>query len=179
MTEHSANHNLVATFGDAASGRSALDALTGEGIEDSKMSYLARGDEIRAEREHVREDAEEVPAETAKGAAAGGTAGAVAGGAAGALISIAVPGIGPALGAGIWAAVAGGAAAGATAGGVWGGLKKMWDERYEDAIREGRALVGVHSDDEGDVIRARKLLLESGAQRVDRFDAHGHPVQEP
>jgi hypothetical protein len=104
----------------------------------------------------------------AAGTAAGGIAGFVAGAAA-----FGIPGIGPAVGAGIWAATASGAVAGAVVGGVMGGIQETWAARYEDAVKEGRVLVGVHSDDADEIESAEKTLREAGAERTDRFDSEG------
>ena len=54
-----------------------------------------------------------------------------------------------------------------------GGIQETWAARYDDAVKEGRVLVGVHSDDAGEIDSAEKVLRESGAERTDRFDSKG------
>jgi hypothetical protein len=163
-----APYNVIATFRDVGQAREAVLALRNQHFEEEHISLLSRA-------------AEELPTEvagrSAKSAAAGGAAGGVAGLLAGAA-AFAIPGVGPAVGAGIWAAagIAGGAAAGATAGGVAGGITKMWEERYQDAVTEGSVLIGVHHADARIVEQAAGLLQRQGPDRVDLFDAEGHPI---
>jgi hypothetical protein len=52
----------------------------------------------------------------------------------------------------------------------------MWEERYQDAVTEGSILIGVHHDDARIVESAAGLLQRQGPDRVDLFDAEGHPI---
>ena len=178
MSSTWAPHNVIATYLDGGQAKQALNALKNQHY--SEMSFLSRSDEELASQNVLKDEAEEVPAEvasrSAKGAAAGGAAGGLVGLVAGG-VAFAIPGVGPAVGAGIWAATAGGVAAGATAGGVAGGITMMWEERYEDAVREGSILVGVHSADAGRVQLAAGLLKRQGPDRLDVFDAEGKPIE--
>ena len=181
MAEALAPYNVIATFSDVGQAREAVSALRNQHYEEEHISLLSRSAEKRVSQEVARDEAEELPGEvagsSAKSAAAGGAAGGVAGLIAGAA-AFAIPGVGPAVGAGIWAAagVAGGATAGAAAGGVAGGISKMWEERYQDAVTEGSILIGVHHDDAHLVEQAAGLLQRQGPDRLDLFDAEGHPI---
>ena len=103
----------------------------------------------------------------------GGAAGFIAG-----AIAFGIPGIGPAVGAGIWAATAGAAAAGATAGGLVGAFGHMWDAQYRDMMREGRTLVGAHTDDRDRADRAYALLQQFHPVHLAHFDAEGAVIHE-
>ena len=111
---------------------------------------------------------------SAEGAAIGAGTGTVIGGVLGWLVGIGMltlPGIGPLLAAGPIVAALSGAAVGGTVGGVAGGLTGLGfsdDEvnRYLGRIKEGHALVAVHSDDEAELARARTLFLAHGAEIV-------------
>src|SRR6476469_2669981 len=111
---------------------------------------------------------------SAEGAAIGAGTGGVIGGVLGWLVGIgmlALPGIGPLLVAGPIVAAMSGAAVGGTVGGVAGGLTGLGfidDEvnRYLGRIKEGHALVAVHSDDAAELDRARDLFARFGGEIV-------------
>jgi hypothetical protein len=111
---------------------------------------------------------------SAEGAAIGAGTGGVIGGVLGWLVGIgmlALPGIGPLLVAGPIVAALSGAAVGGTVGGVAGGLTGLGfsdDEvnRYLGRIKEGHALVAVHSDDAAELERARQLFIQHGGEIV-------------
>jgi hypothetical protein len=111
---------------------------------------------------------------SAEGAAIGAGTGGVIGGVLGWLAGIgalALPGIGPLLAAGPIVAAISGAAVGGTVGGLAGGLTGLGfsdDEvnRYLGRIKEGHALVAVHSDDSSELERARDLFVRFGGEIV-------------
>lgn len=181
-------HNVIATFPDGDAARAAVERLHEEGVDGQRISFLepAPGaSEETGEGEQLASgtSTEEVPKDVplqaggraAAGAAGGGAAGFLAG-----LVAFGIPGAGPVLGAGVWAATAAGATAGGVAGGVSGGITKMWELHYRDAVMNGSALVGVHSDDSQEVHKASVLLAESSPQpvRVDNIDAEGNLLDE-
>jgi hypothetical protein len=171
-----ARHNVIATYLEPESADRAVRSLEREGVDRSNISLLGQEDRLAVYQAEEEAESEELPKGVAKGVAATSAAGTAAGGIAGFIAGAAafgIPGIGPAVGAGIWAAVAGGAVAGSVAGGVIGGIRETWAARYEDAVKEGRVLVGVHSDDAGEIESAEKILREAGAERTDRFDSEG------
>jgi hypothetical protein len=181
VSETLAPYNVIASFRDAGQAREAVGALRNQHIDEEYISLLSRSAEQRVSQEVSRDEAEELPGEVAGGSAKSAATGGAAGGVAGLLAggaAFAIPGVGPAIGAGIWAAAgfAGGAAAGATAGGVAGGITKMWEERYQDAVTEGSILIGVHHPDRRIVEQAAGLLQRQGPDRLDLFDAEGHPL---
>jgi hypothetical protein len=174
--ERFARHNVVATYLEPEAADEALRSLGREGIDGTKISLLGREDRLAVYQAEEESESTELPEDVAKGVVATGAAGTAAGGIAGFVAGAAafgIPGIGPAVGAGIWAATASGAVAGAVAGGVIGGINRSWAARYEDAVKEGRVLVGVHSDDSDEIESAQKTMREAGAERTDRFDSEG------
>ena len=177
-TDTLAGYNVVATYYAPEHAQKAMVALQERGIPLEKISFLAREAERAAARGETMGEPGDSP-DVAKGAAGGAAAGAAGGGAVGFVagaIAFGIPGIGPAVGTGIWAATFGGAAAGAAAGGVAGGITRMWNERYEDAVREGRLVVGVHSDDEVEAAKAAEVLVAHDPDRVDRYDSDGRMI---
>jgi hypothetical protein len=121
---------------------------------------------------------EDVTKATAVGSVAGGAAGGVAGFLAG-LAAFAIPGVGPAVGTGLWISSLGGAVIGSGVGGMVGGVSSInageaWELTYQ--IQEGRALVGVHSDDRKDIERAREVLKDEMIVSVAEFDENGKRI---
>jgi hypothetical protein len=111
---------------------------------------------------------------SAEGAAIGAGTGGAIGGILGWLAGIgalAIPGFGPLLAAGPIVAAISGVAVGGTVGGLAGGLTGLGfsdDEvnRYLGRIKEGHALVAVHSDDAAELERAKELFLRSGGEII-------------
>jgi hypothetical protein len=174
--DHFARHNVVATYLEPESADTAVRFLERKGVDRTRISLLGREDRLAVYQAEEESESTELPKGVAKGVATTGVAGTAAGGLAGFIAGAAafgIPGIGPAVGAGIWAATASGAAAGAVAGGVIGGIRGTWAARYEDAIKEGRVLVGVHSEDAAEIQAAEEILRKHGAERTDRFDSEG------
>jgi hypothetical protein len=171
-----ARHNVVATYLEPEAVDRAVRSLEREGIDRTKVSLLGRENRLAVYQAEEESESSELPKDVTKGVATTGAAGTAAGGIAGFIAGAAafgIPGIGPAVGAGIWAATASGAVAGAVAGGVMGGIRGTWAARYEDAIKEGRVLVGVHSEDAAEIEAAEEIMRKEGAERTDRFDSEG------
>jgi hypothetical protein len=109
-----------------------------------------------------------------EGAAAGAGTGGVLGGALGWLAGIgalAIPGLGPFIAAGPIMAALSGAAAGAALGGIAGaliglGIPEYEAKRYEGKIKEGHALISVHTDDRTERSRAKQILERASAEDV-------------
>src|ERR1700676_1273689 len=128
--------------------------------------------------EFSNEDLEAIPTSQGEQPGMVKTIGAVAGGALGlglgeVVASLLVPGVGPVLAIGL----AGGALLGSITGGALGGsLEKSIfsglpeDELfiYEDALRQGRALIFVAAEDEKQAAAARDVLEGAGAESIDR-----------
>jgi hypothetical protein len=109
-----------------------------------------------------------------EGAATGAGAGGAIGGGLGWLIGIgalAIPGVGPFIAAGPIMAALSGAALGAAVGGLTGalvgmGIPEFEAKRYEGKIREGGALVSVHTDDADERSRAKDIFKRAGAEDI-------------
>ena len=85
--------------------------------------------------------------------------------------ALAIPGVGPFIAAGPIIAALSGAAIGAAAGGIAGGLIGMGipeieAKRYEGKIRTGNILISVHTDDAGEIARAKDIFKQAGAQDI-------------
>jgi hypothetical protein len=176
-----AAHNVVAAFEDAAKARSALDALRQQGFADDELSFVSRDPGAAPVEGESFEESADVSDRLVGGATKGGLAGGGIGGLAGFLagaLAFGIPGIGPAVGAGIWIATGAGAAAGATAGGLIGGFSNIWDMRYRDMVRDGRVLLGAHSDDEARANEAYAVLLEFHPVHLAHFDTDGVTIHE-
>src|SRR6185503_16170705 len=104
------------------------------------------------------------------GGAIGGTVGAVAAAVAAVGTTLAVPGLGL-LVAGPIAAELAGAGAGAASGGIVGALVgwSLPEERvkhYEEGVKKGGILIGVHPRDEADATYVANTWKANGAQQV-------------
>ena len=129
---------------DLARAEQAIDAARQAGIEDDKLSLVARSDiEVRDVPDDLKQaDTDMVPA-AARGAGYGAAAGALAGLAAATF---------PPLGLTLAGALLGGGAAGALVG-TWtgamvgGALPEPERRRYEEQIEAGRVLVVVDAEE--------------------------------
>jgi hypothetical protein len=104
------------------------------------------------------------------GAGTGGVVGGVLGWIAG-IGALAIPGVGPFIAAGPIIAALSGAAIGATVGGIAGGLiglgiPELEARRYEGKIKEGNILISVHTEDSGEITRAKDIFTKAGAQDI-------------
>ena len=85
--------------------------------------------------------------------------------------ALAIPGVGPFIAAGPIIAALSGAAIGATVGGIAGGLiglgiPEIEAKRYEGKIKEGNILISVHTEDAGEIARAKDIFNQAGAQDI-------------
>jgi len=109
-----------------------------------------------------------------EGTVAGVTTGGAVGGALGVLAGLgllAVPGVGPLLAMGpIVGGLAGlgvGGAVGGIAGALIGmGLPEYEAKRYAEHVQDGAILLSVHCDTPGEVLRAKEVVMSSGAEHV-------------
>jgi hypothetical protein len=177
-----APHNVLGVVTDLEQAREVITAFERHGIDGNKISLLGRQAEEAAQpdrRETGQQDAA-LASEAGKSAGVGAAAGAGVGGVIGFLAGAAafgIPGVGPAVGAGIWATTLGGAAFGTGVGLLQGGIagvkeSEAWQLTF-NSVKDGKAVVGVHAEDEGHIDAAEKVLTEHGAERVERFDAEG------
>jgi hypothetical protein len=122
----------------------------------------------------TRDFAHEKNTKAPEGAVAGAGAGGVIGGALGWIAGIgalAIPGVGPFIAAGPIMAALSGVAIGAAAGGIGGGLiglgiPELEARRYEGKVKEGNILISVHTDDAGEIARAKDIFNQAGAQDI-------------
>lgn len=109
-----------------------------------------------------------------EGAATGAGAGMAVGGILGWLAGIgtlAIPGVGPLIAAGPIMAALSGAAVGGTLGGITGalvglGIPEFEAKRYEGKLKEGAALISVHSENSDQTDRAKQLMQAAGGEDI-------------
>ncbi|HVZ93192.1 MAG TPA: hypothetical protein VG797_01655 [Phycisphaerales bacterium] len=138
------------------------------GFSDNDISVLF------PDKNSSRDFAHEKNTKAPEGAVVGASTGGVIGGTIGVLAGIgllAIPGLGPFIAAGPIMAALGGIAVGATAGGITGaligmGIPELEAKRYEGKVKDGNILISAHSDDSGDVSRAKDIFKECGATDI-------------
>jgi hypothetical protein len=150
----------------------AVEKLRAMNVVDERITLLTPGDE-RKEENLVSTDAGEAPGVGKALGAVVGAAGGLSGGSM--LVAAMVPGIGMVTAAGLLGASilgAAGAAIGAAAG---ASLDNRFSEGlpedeifvYEDALRKGRSVVVVFSDDSSGAERVRDALKSARAEAID------------
>ena len=145
-----------------------VDALRLAGFSNSDISVLF------PTNEGTRDFAHEKNTKAPEGVTVGASTGALLGGGLGWLAGIgalAIPGLGPIIAAGpIMAALAGvgvGGALGGLTGALIGlGVPEYEAKRYEGRVKDGGILLSVHSDTAGEVVRAKEILEQTGAQDI-------------
>lgn len=171
--------NVVATFADLDKANDAALELSQAGIEANKVSILGRQQEEAASDPDTRLRDMEATGEIAKRAGAGGGAGAALGALAGAAAFV-IPGIGPVVGSGIWAGLLGGGIAGGVIGGMVGGISGLsleeFDLKYQDVLRQGKAMVAVAVDDEEGADHVRELLEKEDPEDIHMIDGSGERI---
>ncbi len=160
-----------AVFG-IAQNRSVAEEI----VANLKASGFSNNDisAIFPDKDGTRDFAHEKNTKAPEGAATGAGTGGLLGGALGWLAGIgtlAIPGVGPLIAAGpILAALSGSAVCatvGVITGGLFGlGLPELEAKQYESKIRDGNILISVHTDDSGELKRAKDILTSAGASSV-------------
>jgi|SRR6185436_17985667 len=161
-------------------------------IEDLKASGFSNQDisVLMSDRQSTREFAHKKETKAPEGATTGGITGGVLGGVLGWLVGIgtlAIPGVGPFIAAGPIMAALSGSAIGMATGGLIGaligmGIPEYEAKRYEGAVKEGRILISVHSEDSDETKRAKEIFERHGAEDVSTAgevgvdEDEGHPV---
>jgi outer membrane lipoprotein SlyB len=164
-------------LGGGSDAMRAAESLRAAGIPSENISVLMPGATKEEVEAAVPTSDTEQPG---MGGALGGTVGAAMGAAGGmpigvALASLLVPGVGPVLAAGVIGAAllgAGGAVAGAAAGSKLEesveGLPHDELYIYEDALRKGRSVIIVTSDDDAQIETAHGILsAQPGVESID------------
>lgn len=170
-------NTVAGIFTSRADAERAVERLRAGGVGEDSISLLTPGTTQGELDDAVATTETEQPG---TGTALGGTVGGAIGAAGGlhlgaAIASFFVPGVGPIMAAGLIGAAllgAGGVATGMAAGGALEGSMAKGlphDELfiYEDALRQGRSVVIVVSDDSDEAERVRGVLAEAGAESLD------------
>ena len=173
-------NTVAGIFQSRSDAERAIETLrTTHGLPDENLNLLspgAAGAEEGAETDVPTSDTEQPGMGNAVGGVVGGAMGAAGGMTLGAAAaSLLVPGVGPIMAAGLLGAAlfgAGGAAAGIAAGGalegnIAQGLPHDEIFIYEDALRQGRTVVIVQLEAEGQIYAVQGALSEAGAESVD------------
>jgi hypothetical protein len=145
-----------------------VDHLKTAGFSNNDISALF------ADKGTSHDFAHEKNTKAPEGAVAGAGTGGVVGGALGWIAGIgalAIPGVGPFIAAGPIIAALSGAAIGATLGGIAGGLiglgiPEMEAKRFEGKVKAGNILISVHTEDAGEIARAKDIFKQADAQDI-------------
>jgi hypothetical protein len=166
---------VAGIFSSRAAAKRVVERLRSEKTPDDRIVLLTPGTgDVEAAVE--TSDTEQEGMGRAMGGAVGAAMG-VAGGASlgAAAASLVVPGVGPVLAAGILAAAVlgvGGAVTGAVAGealedNITSGLPHDELFVYEDALRKGKSVIIVFTEDDEEQDRLREIFAREGAETVD------------
>lgn len=166
---------IVGIFSHRGDAEAAVKDLRSQGIAERNIHLLFPGTPEAALRRLPTDEGEQPGMGEAVGAVVGTGLGASGGAALGAVASALIPGIGPVIAIGVaGAALLGlvGAVGGAAAGGALedalsDGIPKDEWFVYEDALRQGHAIVIVAADDDEQAETARQTLARHGAESVD------------
>jgi len=167
---------VVGIFTSREAAERAAERLYQLGIDWEHINFLTPGESSAQLARVPTTETEQPGMGPAIGAVAGGAAGASGGLLSTAVLSALIPGIGPITAVGLTAlgliGLLGGALAGATVGGALEdamskGLPKDEIFLYEDALRQGRTVLIVFTEDTTQAEAARAILAESGAESLD------------
>jgi hypothetical protein len=153
---------------DRMQAESLVSQLRAAGFSNQDISVLL------SDPNQTRDFAHEKATKAPEGATAGGITGGVLGGILGWLAgagALVIPGVGPLIAAGPIMAALGGAAVGGAVGGVAGtlvgmGIPEYEAKLYEGKIKEGRALISVHTEDSDEKDRAKEIFERAGAEHI-------------
>jgi hypothetical protein len=169
--------SVVGTFSSRPAAERACDRLRRTGIAQERINLLTpASSETEVHGAVATEDTEQPGMGGAVGGVVGGVVGAAGGmGLGAAAASLLVPGVGAVSAAGLAAAAlfgAGGAVGGRAAGAALErsmshGLPKDELYLYEDALRHGRSVLFLLTEDEEEAESARRVLAEAGAETLD------------
>lgn len=153
---------------DQIHAESLISQLRAAGFSNQDISVLL------SDPNQTRQLAHEKHTKAPEGGTTGGIAGGVIGGILGWLAgagAITLAGMGPLLAAGPIMAALGGAGVGGAVGGLVGvlvgmGMPEYEAKLYEGKLREGRALMSVHTDDSEEASRAKEIFERGGAEQI-------------
>lgn len=167
--------SVVGIFDQLRNAKAAVEDLRTQGLAERDINLLFPGAPEDARRRLPTDEGEQPGMGEAVGAVVGTGLGASGGAYLGAVASTLIPGIGPvvAIGAaaaallGIAGAFGGAAAGGALEDALSDGLPKDEWFVYEDALRQGHAMVIVSAADDEQAESVRRTLERHGAESVD------------
>lgn len=133
----------------------------------------------RTTRDFAHEKNTKAPEGAITGVGAGGALGGTLGWIAG-IGALAVPGVGPLVAAGPIIAALSGAAVGATIGGIAGaliglGMPEIEAKRYEGKDKDGNIIISVHTENAGEILRAKEIFTSAGAHDICATDEAATP----
>ncbi len=162
----------VGLFASRADAEDAVARLRAAGIADDRINLLAPGGGPAELRRVPTSDTEQPGVGPVLGGVVGAAAGATGGMQAAVVASVLLPGVGPVVALGLVAGALLGAGGGAAVGGAMetalgGGVPRDERHLYEDALRQGRAVVFVVGADAPQRALVRRILYEAGAEDLD------------
>lgn len=162
MTDLHAKHAVFGIYTHRASAEKVVEQLKKDGFTADEISVLAPHQNVHLIHDPANKSIDDAEA----GALVGGTFGWLAG-----VALIAIPGFGAAVAAGpiLWAflSLAGMAGAGSIVGALLGlGLSATEVKHYESRLHKGDLLVSVHCADEARTMKAKEVLVHTGAEDV-------------
>jgi hypothetical protein len=159
---------VAAVFVRRADAERAVHALESLGIRRDRLTLLAPG---RDSRRAPTDEGEQPGMGTALGALVGGATGAAVGVPLGAVMTLAIPGVGPVIATSLIGAAllgASGAALGSSLeDSMQQGLPRDEAFVYEDALRQGHAVVVALVEGAGQAQAVRDVLTAAGAETID------------
>ncbi|MGB3541948.1 hypothetical protein [Rubrivirga sp.] len=173
------NRSLVTgTFRDPVAANRYYSSLRDRGYTDDDVHVVMSDDTRERYNRNVAEDEIEQGSKAAEGAgvgaAVGGTTGGVIGAIAGIGGAVLIPGIGAVAGplAGALAGAGAGGAGGSLLGALVGaGIPEDQAQVYENDVKDGGIMVGVHPKDDKDRTYLESSYTEHGADNVYYYDA--------
>lgn len=160
--------SIYCTTRTSADAEAIVEDLKEAGFPSASISALM------PDKRDTKDFATEHNTKAPEGATAGGVAGMGVGAGLGWLAGIgalAIPGLGPFIAAGPIMAALSGAAIGTATGGIIGalvgmGIPEIEAKHYDEKVREGNALITVHTDDMVERERAREILTRHHAEDI-------------
>lgn len=153
---------------DEAQASKIVADLKSAGFSNNDISVLLP--DKRSTRDFAHEKQTKAPEGATTGAVSGGAIGGVLGWLTG-IGALAIPGLGPFIAAGPIMAALSGVAVGGVTGGVVGaligmGIPEYEAKRYESMVKEGRALISVHSENADETRRAKEIFERNHAEGI-------------
>ncbi|MBP6705198.1 MAG: DUF3341 domain-containing protein [Vicinamibacteria bacterium] len=166
MATNKAVLGIVNTYGEA---ETAVSDLLRAGFQRDDLSVLFP--DMQSTRDFAFAKNTKAPEGAATGVGVGGAIGGTIGLLAG-IGALAIPGLGPFIAAGPILAALSGAAAGGLVGGLTGtlvglGIPELEAKRYEEHAKKGRILIAVHTENDDEVSRAKRILKNDDVKNID------------